>query len=77
MGPSMSKRYLGRMSARVAAGANNLVRLWSAKRDLIGPGGRAFDADLDLQLANMVSLNLQCYFRPIILLRFPLKGRNW
>ena len=51
----MSKRYLERMSTRIAAGASDLVRLWNAKADLIGPGGGAFDADLDLQLATMVS----------------------
>lgn len=53
-GPSMSKRYLERMSLRVAAGACDLVKLWAAKLDLVGE--RAFDADLDLQLATMVSL---------------------
>lgn len=53
LGPSMSKRYLERMSVRVAAGACSLVRLWRAK-DLTG--GRAFNADLDLKLATMVSL---------------------
>ncbi|KAF8599423.1 cytochrome P450 [Ceratobasidium sp. AG-I] len=50
-GPSMSKRYLERMSARIADGANSLARLWSAKLDLAGSS--AFDADLDLQLATM------------------------
>ncbi|KAF8598830.1 cytochrome P450 [Ceratobasidium sp. AG-I] len=53
MGPSMSKRYLERMSGRITAGANNLARLWGAKMDLTESGGRVFDADLDLQLANM------------------------
>ncbi|KAF8597487.1 cytochrome P450 [Ceratobasidium sp. AG-I] len=52
-GPSMSKRYLGRMAGRVAAGAGGLVRLWNAKVDLVGLGGGAFDADMDLQLATM------------------------
>lgn len=49
----MSKRYLERMSARIYAGASNLAKLWDAKSDLVGVG--AFDADLDLQLATMVS----------------------
>ena len=52
----MSKRYLERMSVRVADGANNLARLWGAKLGLAG--ARAFNADLDLQLATMVSLIL-------------------
>ena len=55
MGPSMSKRYLKRMSARIAIGASNLARLWGAKLELVDVG--AFEADLDLQLANMVSLS--------------------
>ncbi|CAE6458114.1 unnamed protein product, partial [Rhizoctonia solani] len=50
-GPSMSRRYLERMSGRIAAGANDLVKLWKAKSELVGAG--AFDADLDLQLATM------------------------
>ncbi|KAF8597485.1 cytochrome P450 [Ceratobasidium sp. AG-I] len=50
-GPSMSNRYLERMSARIITGASNLARLWSAKLDLVGAA--AFDADLDLQLATM------------------------
>ncbi|KAF8597484.1 cytochrome P450 [Ceratobasidium sp. AG-I] len=50
-GPSMSKRYLERMSTRIITGASNLTRLWGAKLDLAGAG--AFDADLDLQLATM------------------------
>ncbi|KAF8597491.1 cytochrome P450 [Ceratobasidium sp. AG-I] len=50
-GPSMSNRYLEKMSVRIAAGASNLARLWGAKLALVGTG--AFDADLDLQLATM------------------------
>ncbi|KAH7339906.1 cytochrome P450 [Rhizoctonia solani] len=50
-GPSMSRRYLERMSGRIAAGASDLVKLWKAKSETIGSG--AFDADLDLQLATM------------------------
>ncbi|QRW08559.1 cytochrome P450 family protein [Ceratobasidium sp. AG-Ba] len=50
-GPSMSRRYLERMSCRISAGATNLVRLWSQKIGLVGP--MAFDADMDLQLATM------------------------
>ncbi|CUA66567.1 Cytochrome P450 86A1 [Rhizoctonia solani] len=50
-GPSMSRRYLERMSGRIAAGANDLVRLWKAKSEIVGSG--AFDAELDLQLATM------------------------
>lgn len=62
-GPSMSKRYLERMSVRIAAGARNLVRLWGAKSDLVGE--RVFKADLDLQLATMVSLTGKWGFRRI------------
>ncbi|KAG9077180.1 hypothetical protein FS749_010965, partial [Ceratobasidium sp. UAMH 11750] len=50
-GPSMSRRYLERMSARVSAGANNLVRLWTRKVELVGD--KAFDAGKDLKLAVM------------------------
>ncbi|KAG8706820.1 hypothetical protein FRC08_000846 [Ceratobasidium sp. 394] len=48
-GPSMSRRYLERMSTRVSAGAYNLVRLWTRKAELVGD--KAFDADKDLKLA--------------------------
>ncbi|CAE6374597.1 unnamed protein product [Rhizoctonia solani] len=47
----MSKRYLERMSDRIASGANDLVKLWTAKVRVVGSA--AFDADLDLQLATM------------------------
>jgi hypothetical protein len=49
----MSRRYLERMSGRVAEGANGLVKLWRAKLEhgLVD----AFDAGLDIQLATMVS----------------------
>ncbi|KAG8693183.1 hypothetical protein FRC08_009275, partial [Ceratobasidium sp. 394] len=50
-GPSMSRRYLEHMSARVSAGANNLTRLWARKVELIG--NKAFDADRYLKLAIM------------------------
>ncbi|KAG8746639.1 hypothetical protein FRC10_004242 [Ceratobasidium sp. 414] len=50
-GPSMSRRYLERMSTRISAGANNLARLWVRKVELAGDV--AFDADMDLQLATM------------------------
>ncbi|KAG8723104.1 hypothetical protein FRC09_004703 [Ceratobasidium sp. 395] len=50
-GPSMSRRYLERMSTRISAGANNLVRLWMRKVELLG--SVAFNADMDLQLATM------------------------
>ncbi|KAG9101805.1 hypothetical protein FRC06_002590 [Ceratobasidium sp. 370] len=47
----MSRRYLGRMSVRSLAEANNLVHLWSRKLDLAGE--KAFEADTDLQLASL------------------------
>ncbi|CAE6448841.1 unnamed protein product [Rhizoctonia solani] len=50
-GPSMSRRYLERMSDRIADGASELVKLWKAKSELVGSG--TFDADFDLQLATM------------------------
>ncbi|KAG8738325.1 hypothetical protein FRC10_006996 [Ceratobasidium sp. 414] len=50
-GPSMSRRYLERMSSRVSTGANNLVRLWTRRAGLVED--RAFDADKDLKLAIM------------------------
>ncbi|CAE6436606.1 unnamed protein product [Rhizoctonia solani] len=53
-GPSMSKRYLERMSGRIAFCASELVRLWKAKCALVGSD--AFDADLDLHLATMDSI---------------------
>lgn len=49
----MSRRYLERMSARISAGANGLVRLWKAKYGLVGSG--TFNAGLDIHLATMVS----------------------
>ncbi|CAE6402677.1 unnamed protein product [Rhizoctonia solani] len=52
-GPSMSRRYLERMSERIAFGANELVRLWEAKRELVG--NAAFEANLDFQFATMDS----------------------
>ncbi|KAH7317991.1 cytochrome P450 [Rhizoctonia solani] len=51
-GPSMSRRYLERMSTRIAAGASDLVRLWSAKIDIVG--SCCFEAGLDIQLATTV-----------------------
>ncbi|KAH7334105.1 cytochrome P450 [Rhizoctonia solani] len=50
-GPSMSKRYLQRMSSRISAGAVDLIKLWKAKMDLAGPS--AFDASIDIQLSTM------------------------
>ncbi|CAE6432404.1 unnamed protein product, partial [Rhizoctonia solani] len=50
-GPSMSRRYLGRMSNRIAFGANELVGLWQAKYALVGDS--AFDVGLDFNLATM------------------------
>ncbi|GAB1524657.1 hypothetical protein RhiTH_007811 [Rhizoctonia solani] len=50
-GPSMSRRYLERMSGRIASAANDMTRLWDAKIRVVGSA--AFDADLDLQLATM------------------------
>ncbi|KAG8700977.1 hypothetical protein FRC11_012524, partial [Ceratobasidium sp. 423] len=50
-GPSMSRRYLERMSARISAGASNLVKLWKDKVDIVG--SCAFDAGLDIQLSTM------------------------
>ncbi|GAB1524644.1 hypothetical protein RhiTH_007798 [Rhizoctonia solani] len=50
-GPSMSRRYLERMSGRIASAANDLARLWDAKIRVVGSA--AFDADSDLQLATM------------------------
>ncbi|KAG8746645.1 hypothetical protein FRC10_004248 [Ceratobasidium sp. 414] len=49
----MSRRYLGHMSVRISDGANNLVRLWARKVELVGE--EAFDASEDLRLAVMVS----------------------
>ncbi|KAH7339907.1 cytochrome P450 [Rhizoctonia solani] len=53
-GPSMSKRYLERMSGRITFCADELVRLWKAKCILVGSS--AFDVDLDLHLATMDSI---------------------
>ncbi|CAE6368019.1 unnamed protein product [Rhizoctonia solani] len=50
-GPSMSRRYLERMSGRISAGANGLVKLWQAKTDVVG--SCAFDAGPDIQLSTM------------------------
>nr|AVZ23856.1 cytochrome P450 [Thanatephorus cucumeris]QDJ74242.1 cytochrome P450-2 [Thanatephorus cucumeris] len=50
-GPSMSRRYLERMSERIAAGANDLVGLWQAKYTLVGCS--AFDPVSDFHLATM------------------------
>ncbi|KAG9120942.1 hypothetical protein FRC07_003311 [Ceratobasidium sp. 392] len=50
-GPSMSRRYLEHMSVRVSTAANNLVRLWERKVDLVG--SKAFEADKDIRLAIM------------------------
>ncbi|KAF8694126.1 cytochrome P450, partial [Rhizoctonia solani] len=50
-GPSMSRRYLERMSGRIASAANDMARLWEAKIRVVGSA--AFNADLDLQLATM------------------------
>ena len=69
----MSKKYLEKMALRISAGASNLARLWSAKMDLIGPGGDAFDVITDLQLATMVSIGQHLGFRPVALLRFILR----
>lgn len=49
-GPSMSRRYLERMSARVSEGASRLVKLWKAKSGLLAG---TFDAEMDIQLATM------------------------
>ncbi|CUA66565.1 Cytochrome P450 1A2 [Rhizoctonia solani] len=53
-GPSMSKRYLERMSERIAFGATELIRLWEAKYALVG--STAFEADLDFHFATMDSI---------------------
>lgn len=53
-GPSMSKRYLERMSGRITLCANELVRLWKAKCTLADSA--AFEADLDLHMATMDSI---------------------
>ncbi|KAH7334113.1 cytochrome P450 [Rhizoctonia solani] len=50
-GPSMSRRYLERMSTRISTSANNLAKLWKAKMNIAG--ACAFDACLDIQLATM------------------------
>ncbi|QRV94347.1 cytochrome P450 family protein [Ceratobasidium sp. AG-Ba] len=47
----MSRRYIERMSVRVSAGANNLVRLWTRKAGLVD--NKAFAANQDLTLAMM------------------------
>ncbi|KAG8711901.1 hypothetical protein FRC09_020350 [Ceratobasidium sp. 395] len=48
-GPSMSRKYLGHMSARILTAANNLVRLWARKVELVG--NKAFDAHSDTRTA--------------------------
>ncbi|CAE6426039.1 unnamed protein product [Rhizoctonia solani] len=50
-GPTMSRRYLERMSGRILTGAHSLIDLWNAKVDIAG--SRAFEAGLDIQLATM------------------------
>ncbi|KAG9128593.1 hypothetical protein FRC07_000026 [Ceratobasidium sp. 392] len=50
-GPSMSRRYLERMSVRISAAANNLVRLWTKKVELVGD--KVFDAHNDMRVAIM------------------------
>ncbi|EUC66964.1 cytochrome P450 family protein [Rhizoctonia solani AG-3 Rhs1AP] len=50
-GPSMSRRYLERMSGRVAFGANELLGLWRAKFALVGSS--AFDVASDFHMATM------------------------
>ncbi|CAE6443891.1 unnamed protein product [Rhizoctonia solani] len=50
-GPSMSRRYLERMSVRITTGADNLIKLWGAK--LEATGFSTFEAGLDIQLATM------------------------
>ncbi|KAG8702892.1 hypothetical protein FRC09_004478 [Ceratobasidium sp. 395] len=52
--PSMSRRYLGRMSTRTLTEANNLVQLWDLKLALVGE--RAFNADIDIHLASLDSI---------------------
>ncbi|KAG8767496.1 hypothetical protein FRC12_006218 [Ceratobasidium sp. 428] len=48
-GPSMSRKYLGHMSARILTAANNLVKLWTRKVELVG--NKAFDAHSDTRTA--------------------------
>ncbi|CAE6380490.1 unnamed protein product [Rhizoctonia solani] len=52
--PSMSRRYLERMSVRISTGASDLVKLWGAKLDTVG--SCAFEAGLDIQLAAMETI---------------------
>jgi len=55
----MSKRYLARMSNRIASSANEIVGLWQAKYALVG--NSAFDVGLDFNLATMVWYLLSKY----------------
>ncbi|KAH7317990.1 cytochrome P450 [Rhizoctonia solani] len=50
-GPSMSRRYLERMSVRIVTGASNLTKLWGAKLEIAD--SCTFEAGLDVQLATM------------------------
>ncbi|CUA76949.1 Putative cytochrome P450 CYP13A10 [Caenorhabditis elegans] [Rhizoctonia solani] len=50
-GPSMTQRYLKRMSVRIAASAGDLARYWNAKADIVGSS--TFEAGLDIQRATM------------------------
>ncbi|KAF8758714.1 Cytochrome P450 [Rhizoctonia solani] len=47
----MSRRYLERMSVRVAMGASDLMKLWDEKLGTVG--SCAFEAGIDIQLATM------------------------
>jgi hypothetical protein len=77
----MSRRYLERMSIRIASGANDLVKLWSAKTQALG--STAFDAELDLQLATMVSTDMvvsrpEIALTPVLIVdRMPLVSHSW
>ncbi|KEP48387.1 cytochrome P450 family protein [Rhizoctonia solani 123E] len=54
LGPSMNRRFLTRMEPHVLNIANELVKLWERKYQIVG--NRAFIADVDLGLASMNSL---------------------
>ncbi|CUA66566.1 Cytochrome P450 4V2 [Rhizoctonia solani] len=74
-GPSMSKRYLERMSERIAFGANQLVRLWEAKYALVGSA--AFEADLDFHFATMVRPDSPSNTYPMLKISIWSVGQYW
>jgi len=53
MGPAMTGRYLAKSVSRITESIADLVSLWKTKGDLAG--GRAFDVNVDMENATMVS----------------------